>query len=363
MFRSFANRRVLVASVCAALSVALAAGVVLAGAPLAGTADYAFTPNSTLYYKYSGTYDGWAGAKAAVDTVLQTEWANRSYNASALPKFAYSSTGKGTVVFTTDVESPCSNVNNTAWLACAKNWGSTSWLLYIREFGGSGRPTWVWNETGGCGTGETCWDLSRSLIHEAIHITLGVDNHDESGEDKTVMSKIQIAKATDGWNTNHLQPCDEATGQLMYGLYATNARFAGCMNEVADTPGNGLTTTLVLDRASATVCTTNTLTVKGSLKTANLTSYRLVKNLPLDDRTVNIYRRVAGGTWPTTAYRSIVATAATDWNLSTTFSNASTVTYEYKFEFPESDGTRLDEGLTGASDSVTVYWKASPCPV
>ena len=72
-----------------------------------------FDRNEVLTYKYSGTYDGWAGARAAVDTVLESEWANRSYNASGLPTFQYSSTGTGTVYFTSAAESPCSDIGNT----------------------------------------------------------------------------------------------------------------------------------------------------------------------------------------------------------------------------------------------------------
>ena len=241
MVRSFTKRRVFVASVAAVLSLVLVAGVVLARAPLLNAQKFAgFDRNEVLTYKYSGTYDGWAGARAAVDTVLESEWANRSYNASGLPTFQYSSTGTGTVYFTSAAESPCSDIGNTSWLACATNWGSSSFHIYIREFAASGKSSWVWNETGGCGSGETCWDLSRSLIHEAIHVTMGVGSHDELGESKTVMSSIQIAKSTAGWNTNHLQPCDEATGQLLYDVNTLSSRYSTCMADVADTAGAGL---------------------------------------------------------------------------------------------------------------------------
>jgi len=363
MFRSFANRRLLVASVAAVVSLVLVAGVVLARAPLLNAQKFAgFDRNEVLTYKYSGTYDGWAGARAAVDTVLESEWANRSYNASGLPTFQYSSTGTGTVYFTSAAESPCSDIGNTSWLACATNWGSSSFHIYIREFAASGKSSWVWNETGGCGSGETCWDLSRSLIHEAIHVTMGVGSHDESGESKTVMSSIQIAKSTAGWNTNHLQPCDEATGQLLYDVNTLSSRYSTCMADVADTPGDGLTATLTLDRTSSTVCTSFLVTVKGSLEVADLDSYKTLGGNPLSGRVVYVDRRVAGGTY--SLYKSVTTGSETDWNFAVSLGSAAPGTYEYRFRFPETDGTsKQTNGVTAASDTATIYWHGSPCPV
>jgi hypothetical protein len=293
-------------------------------------------------------------------------WDSRTYNASGVPTFAYSSDGRGTVYFTTAAESPCSERGNYDWLACASNWGSLDFRIYIREFAASGKPSWVWNQTGGCGTGETCWDLNRSLIHELIHVTMNVWDHDESGEDDTVMSEIQIAKPTAGWDTNHLQRCDEATAQLLYGLYADNARLSGCMNQVADTPLNGLTTRLTLDRESQTACTSSPVTIKGLLRTGNYPSYMKVANIALAGRTIYIYRRVLGATtWPTTPHKTVVASTADDWNISASLAAGTTTTYEYKFDFPESDldpANRLDEGLAGHSDIVTISWRTN-CPI
>ena len=67
MFRLVRARRLAVASAAAVLSIVLVAGVVLARAPLTGTQDYNWTRNSVLTYKFSGTYDGWSGSRAAVD--------------------------------------------------------------------------------------------------------------------------------------------------------------------------------------------------------------------------------------------------------------------------------------------------------
>jgi hypothetical protein len=362
MFRSFASRRVLVAFVSAVLSLVVAAGVVLARAPLAGTADYNWTRRDVLTYKYSGTYDGWAGAKAAVDQVLEVEFSNRAYNDSSLPTFQYASDGDATVYFTSAAESPCSDIGNTSWLACASNWGSKNFRIYVREFAASGKSNWVWNETGNCTSGKTCWDLSRSLIHEGIHVLLGVGGHDESGESKTVMSAIQIAKSTTGWNTNHFQPCDEATAQLFYDVRTASSRYSKCMADVADTPNDGLTTSLTLDRTSATVCTAYTVAIKGLLKVVDLAAYKALGGNPLSSRVVYVDRRVAGGTWA--VHKSVTTSHLTDWNFTVSLGNAAAGTYEYRFRFPETDGTsKQTDGVAASSDTVTIYWKTSPCPV
>ena len=90
---------------------------------------------------------------------------------------------------------------------------------------------------------------------------------------KQDVSLIQIAKATAGWNTNHLQPCDEATGQLLYDVNTLSSRYSTCMADVADTPGTGLAATLdarpdIVDGLHDV----HKSTVKGSLEVADLAS-------------------------------------------------------------------------------------------
>jgi hypothetical protein len=341
----------------------LAASVapVFARAPLLDAHKMAnYSRNEVLYYKFAGSYPDWLDAAGkGVRLVLETEWDNRTYNTSGLPTFAYSSSGAGLVTYSTAAESPCSDIGNTSWLACASNWGSSSFRIYVRNFAASGKSNWAWNESGGCTSGKTCWDLSRSVLHEAIHVTLGVGNHDESGESKTIMSETQPSSPDSGWNTNHLQPCDDATGALFYDLYSSNARYSKCLNDVIGVPDTGVPTNIAMTGSSFTACTANVVSVGGRAQVAIDTDLRELSENPLTSRRIYWDRRPAGTTaWTTLG--STVADNTSGENFVIALANSSAGTMEYRVRYP---GNVSTDFLGASSDTFTIKWVTSPCAI
>lgn len=331
---------------------------VFARAPLSGAGvQGSYVRNQVLTFKFNGSYPDWLdGAGNGVRLVLETEWDNRTYNTSGLPTFQYSASGTGIVFYSNDVESPCSNVGNTSWLACSTNWGSTSFHIYVRNFAASGRSTWAWNESGGC-SGKTCFDLSRAILHEAEHVTLGIGGHDDSGESKTIMSAIQPSSPTSGWSTNHLQPCDDATGSLFYDLYSFDARYSKCLNDLVGVPDTGVPTNIAMTGSSFTACTTEVVAVGGRAQVAVDSDLRKLSGNPLMSRRVYWDQRPLGGsTW--TNDGSTVADSTGGENFLIAVANSTVGTMEYRVRYPANTSTDF---LGGSSDTFTIRWVTTPC--
>lgn len=330
-----------------------------ARAPLSGADNMPnYERNQVLTFKFAGAYPNWLdGAGAGVRLVLESQWDNRSYNRSGLPTFTYSATGTGIVTYSSAAESPCSDVGNTSWLACSSNWGQTTFRIYVRNFAASGKASWAWNESGDC-SGKTCFDLSRALLHELIHITLGVGSHDNSGESKTVMSATQPSSPATGWNRSHIMSCDEATGQLYYDLDAKTSRYADCLVEVAGVPASGLDTSVVTSNSSYTGCQHLPLVVNGRAQVVDNPEYLALGGNPLIGRRIYVDRRPAGTTtWQQLSSTLVDATGGN--NFSVTLISES-VPFEYRFRFNDDDGNDSTDNLQPASDTISVSWLTCP---
>lgn len=353
------RRRLVVIALAVASLLAATAGLVLARAPLTDARKMTnYDRNEVLTYRFAGSYPDWLdGAGQGVRRVLESEWDNRTYNTSGLPTFAYSSSGSGLVTYTTASESPCSDVGNTSWLACASNWGSASFRIYVRNFGSS---NWAWNESGGCTSGKTCWDLSRALLHEALHVTLGVDGHDNSGESKTIMGAIQPASPNSGWSTSHLQPCDDATGALFYDLYSSNARYSKCLNDVTGVPDSGVPTSIAMTGSSFTACASQVLSVGGRAQVAIDTDLQQLSGNPLTSRRIYWDRRPLGTTTWTNLGSTVADNASSGENFTIALANSSAGTMEYRVRYP---GNTSSDFLGASNDTFTVKWVTTPCTI
>ena len=350
------RRRRLHVSLIVAVAAALAAAPTASAAPtapLAGAHATGYASNSTLTFKFAGaSIPSWfTSAGSGARLVLETEW--ETNNRTGMPRFTYSSGGTGTVVWSTATASPCSGTN-TAWLACTPGANGDDWKIYVRNFSASGKSSWAWSESGGC-AGKTCFDLSRSVLHEAMHIFLGIGGHDESGETNTIMSATQPSNPAAGWDTNSLRSCDVATGQIFYDLHYKSDAYAQCLSAVSGM-SNGIATKITMADTSYTACSGQLYNFSAEARVGNFGSLGLLANNPLTGRTIKVYRRPPGGTFSLVTSVTATTTPYPSPNVSATLSESTQGTWIYKFRY-DSTGSGIDQMLRDADGpEFTVNW-------
>ena len=333
------------------LSIAAATAVAVAGAPtVAGhepidwTRRYS-TDNKVLSWRFGGTYPSWVTADAS-DT-LDVDWSNRATNNSRAPSFQFSSSGAGRVYYSASMTSPCSG--STIWLACAKGGGTTGWEIHVRNLDSAPYSSWAWyDKTNSCASGDVCFRLQRSLIHEPIHLTFGVA-HSTQGQSDTVFTAGQPSYANSGGSTTQLRRCDEAAAQLAYDLYDMAGPYGDCYDDIANGTSSGLVTDLTVSATSITVCQGSAATVSGRLQVHDYSSYEELGGNPLEGRTVKFDLDGTSNVTSTVA----TSTTAPAVNWSKTFSSATygSRTYTAHFDRPSASG------LASSPDrSFTIVW-------
>lgn len=330
-------------------------------APLLGAEDAGYTPNSTLTFKLTGSGPAWFTGAGGVKNVLENEWTTN--NRTGMPRFSYSSTGKGIVEWSRSNASPCSG--STSWLACTHGVPAdkVSWKIYVRDFGNSGWGNAEWNESGNCGS-QTCFDLSRALLHEVLHIVLKM-GHDESGETSTVMSENQpwsTKVPNTGWNTNSLRSCDVATGQIFYDLHAKTDAYAQCLTAVNGL-SEGIKTKITMAATNYTSCYSVPRVVAGEARVGNYGQLVELANNPLEGRTIRIYRRTLTGTFTHIGNTTATSTSLGTPNVKATLSVGGPATFVYQFRYV-STGSGIDQVLLSSNGpEFTVTWTSGPCPL
>lgn len=335
--------------VITALSVVLALAVpasALAAAPTPSNGHPSWTtPNPTTTYKFDSSVAAWM--KPLIQDVLDVQWDSPTTNNSAHVEFSHSSSADGTITVADATGLPaCDNV--TYWLGCADGSNHAAWKIWIRK--SPSRP-WcqVSNVTG-------CYDLERVLIHEAGHIGgyLGHNTADNNYLD-TVMTIAPPKKGESGYNIHHLQRCDEATMQLLYGVKSISGPYADCFADIAGAGTSGLLPTLTSNGNGLGDCYGVSIPVSGRVSIKNTSAYNKLSDTNLAGRVVSFDRRVAG----TTAWATNIATATTtasasgnNWTRSfTATSTGASVTYEYRAHFAGEAG--VDAGY---SPIFTMIW-------
>jgi predicted secreted protein len=332
-----------------ALCPILAAGSALAHEPTNGTAKL-YADSVVLDYRFGGTYPAWVNT--AIRTALETDYPNRTYNNSRMPTFAYSSAGSGAVVFSGASVSPC-GTGNPDWLQCAKGGGTDTWRIYIRNFRAAPHGSWWWySETGSCPAGKTCWDARRALIHEILHITMSAD-HDSQGESNTVMASVTPWYAHTGWNTHHIQRCDEAAAQLLYDLASTAGVYADCYDHIPGAVEGKLDSAVTVQYTSYSACVGVPFNIYGRAAVMNTTNYKRLANNPLTNRVVRFDRKPHSGTTWTLNVGSTTASNAAGYNWVEDFSAGAPGVWDFRAHY---DGeTGVDNDL---SPVFTVTWRA-----
>jgi hypothetical protein len=304
--------------------------------------------NKELTWKYGGTYPTWVTTDAG-DT-LGVDWSDPDTNNSRVASFTYSSSGSGRVYYSSSMTSPCSGA--IVWLACAKGGGTTGWEIHIRNLDKAPYSTWAWyDKTNSCASGDICFRLQRSLIHEPIHLTFGTD-HSTQDQAYTVFTANQPSYSNQGGSTTELRKCDQAAAQLAYDLRDMAGPYADCFDHLANASEDGLRTDLTLSSSSISVCQGTPATVSGRLQVHDYASYAELGSNPLEGRTVRF------DLGSTTNVASVIAARvpapADNWAKS--FSSASYGSRTYTAHF---DGSP-DSSLEAAPErTFTITWVPS----
>lgn len=338
---------------CAAL-----AGLVTLGTPLAAAAhepiDWArkyTADNKVLYWKYGGAYPAWVTTDVA-DT-LGVDWSNADTNNSRGPSFSFASTAAARVLYTASMTSPCSG--SPIWLACAMGGGTTGWEIHIRNLDAAPYATWAWyDKTNSCDSGDTCFRLQRSLIHEPIHLAFGTE-HSTQAQSDTVFTANQPSYSNSGGSTMLLRRCDQAATQLAYDLKDMAGAYGDCFDHIANATASGLATDLTVVPPSGSVCQGTVVTVSGRLQVHDYSSYKELGGNPLEGRSVRFDVDGTANAASTTA--TDAAAPATNW--SRAFSSATYGSRTYVAHFDRSTAS----GLASSPDATfTITWlPASLC--
>jgi hypothetical protein len=340
--------RLIVACIALEGLVALAAPVAAAAhEPIDWSRKYS-SDNKVLSWKYGGSYPAWVTTDVA-DT-LGVDWSDPATNNSRVASFLFSSTGGGRVYYSSSMTSPCSG--NTVWLACATGGGTTTWEIHIRNLDGAPYDSWAWyDKTNSCASGDVCFRLQRSLIHEPIHLTFGTTHSTQSQSD-TVFTANQPSYSNPGGSTTLLRRCDQAATQLAYDLRDMAGPYGDCLDHITNATGSGLVTDLSVSPSTTSVCQGTPVTVSGRLQVHDYSSYKELGGNPLEGRSVRF--DLDGATNVATTVATDTAAPATNW--SKTFSSATYGSRTYVAHFDRSSGS----GLASSPDaSFTITWLPS----
>lgn len=342
--------RTLLSIVLALGSVLVLAGPVLAQDPTSG-AVREYAPGASLSYRFGiAGYPAWI--QSAIQTALGSDWSSASYNNSRLPSFSYSAGGNGAVYYSSSAASPC-GTGNTQWLQCASNWGSPSWRIYVRNFSGAPYSNWTWCNISFSGT---CWDAERALLHEAEHVTMGIGYHDPQGEANTIMGSTSPWYPNYGWNTHHIQRCDEAAAQLLTGVASSYGPIADCFNNVAGHGAVGLIAAVTPSSTSLSACLGAVATLSGSFGVARDGRYQSMAGLALGGRTVWFDRKPhTSSAWTLNVASATTSGSGTNWSRGFSTGSTATITYDFR------PHTSSETGLDAATGPIIVVTWQSAC--
>lgn len=318
--------------------------------PTAGAVRLYPTPDyKSLPYHFGGSYPSFV--TTAYNTALPTSWLTN--NNSRAPRFSYSASGAGIVYYTTTTGVPqCDQL--PGWIGCANNGGLNNWHIWLRN-------GFTYCETNGSLDG--CFLAKKVILHEAMHVTLAVVNHDTQSATLTLVgpcspSTAHCAKPSTGWDSNSWKECDQAAFQMKYGLDLITGSYGGCLDHVSGAiVGQGLELVETHTTGSTSACAGVPISASGRLATETNTSYGLLSNKNIASRVVKIDRKLhSSGTWVAN-WSSVTTTAVAsgnNWTRSFTENPSVDTLYDYRLHFlGEAGGLASDY-----SSVITLQWTA-----
>jgi hypothetical protein len=338
--------RILFSIVLAAFGVLFVAGPAAAHDPTGG-AIREYPPGTTLLYRYGALgYPAWM--QSAIGAAFGPDWSSAAWNNARLPTFAYNAGGGGMVTYSSSATSPC-GTGNAQWLQCASNWGSTAWRVYVRNFSGAPYGNWTWCNVSFSGT---CWDAERALLHEAEHVVMGINGHDAQGEFNTIMGSVAPWYPTTGWNTHHIQRCDQAAAQLLTGLGTAFGQVADCFDHVAGHGLAGLASSMT-SAGAVSACLAQTAILSGTFGIAPDSRYGALAGQGLAGRTIWFDRKLHTATTWTSNIASTISGAGGAWSRGFTTGSTTSITYDLR---PHASAEPGLDAVTGPVISAT--WSA-----
>lgn len=345
-----ANRaiRALVAALVAAT---IGASPAFAADPTNGGSRGNFTSNDTITYDWRGgppTY-----VKNAFIDALESKYPDPDTNNSKAPTFVGpSSNGTAKMHWAALDDSPCAVEPNPQWLQYARNWGTTSLEIFVRDLESSegAYSNWHWWDTGSSCPTSNCWYLRRAMIHEIGHAALSLD-HDGAGEGQTVMASTSPEYSDAGGQHTRFQRCDMARAQLLWDLEDKAGAYADCYESLLSGHSE-LRTQLTVAETTIYVCKGGLADVSGRLQVRDLTEYGRLGGNALAGRVVRFDRNGSPNCTSTTA------TTGTGDNWGRSFSGSGTISWVAHY-----DSGSATDGLESSSDiAFTTIWSSAECP-
>lgn len=294
------KRQPTILAIASVIAILLPTGFALGHSPIQGASRQYVAGDPVLEWKFNAAYPAWL--TSAIEAGLNdtsthdAAWDSTTTNNSKIQNFTMSSTGSGRIKYTAgdaDGTSPCTS--SSSWIMCAdndrdNNGTKSDWWIFVRNFdvdpisfqGVPGR----WADDGSS-TANVDFDVERNVMHEAIHITMGVGNHDPQAATVTLMTTVSPDDNDTDWAVHHLQECDQARAQLIFGMASSTGKVAQCFDDdaIGHFTLNGLATIASLSQASSP-CIGDTFTVSGSLKISTFADYGALAGAPLGGRSV-----------------------------------------------------------------------------
>jgi hypothetical protein len=195
-----------------------------------------------------------------------------------------------------------------------------------------------------------CYDVENIALDEFGHVE-GLAHHDNYSDDRdyrdAVVQTVSRTKPNDGWNAHVFGRCDVATLQRMYDATAST-KISTCLD---------LATVLTLSSNLSRVGYGGTVGLTATLRIVDVSAAGKLGGNALNDRTVTLQRRPAGGSgWTTVATMQ----SGSSGTYTATAQLTSATDFRAVFASPSSEGL---SGDTSPVVTVTVGSCGTPCPV
>ena len=232
-------------------------------------------------------------------------------------------------------------------IACASRSVPDSWTVRLRPQGYDFR----WGTLRWCqatDSDEGCFDVERAVLHELGHVGGGFQHPEDAGYRMraldTVMHAVIPVRPRSGSGMHAYGPCDVATFQELYGLPSLDTHIPVC-EELETKMSLGASTSVAEDG--------DTVVFTATLGTESHASYGQLGGIRLNDRSVQLRRRLKAlaGAWHT--YWMSPSDSPGTYVLSLRPGD----TYEYQALYKTPD----DEGLVGSSSNILTVRLSSDC--
>ena len=284
---------------CSVLLASVLPTIASAHEPIQGASrQYSSSDPVLEWHFYNPNYSSWLAdpIRHSLDEGVadgDAWWDNSDLNNSDVQNFLMTTGGSDTIKYTASSTSPCSG--SSIWLMCADNdinndGNKSDWFIYVRSLSGAPLSGYKWHDEGYATASYTTFDVARNVLHEGIHITMGVGNHDPQLAIHTLMTAASPDAADDDWAVKHVQECDQARMQMIFGLLSSSGGIAQCFDDPSlAMESNGLATVASLTSPTSG-CLGGYMPFSGRIRTGTHSEYGQMSTIGLGGRTMTVKR-------------------------------------------------------------------------